>query len=108
MNKVILFLLLIVINVIGTTVSQAGSHVHEENQAEVSNSLERLVQETSHQNSHGDNCNSSHCCRHCHSLVVLVSPSDLNISTNYFLLNFQDVSLQITENFFEIIKPPLV
>lgn len=107
MNKVILFLVLIVLNVFGTAVAQVDFHIHDENQAEVSNSLEQLTQATNHQN-HEDNCDASHCCRHCHSLVLLISPADLNISTNSFLLNFQDVSLQITEKSFEIIKPPLV
>lgn len=108
MNKVVLFLILIVLNVIGTTVAQAEVHVHEKVQTEMSSGLESLHQADTHQNDHKDDCNTSHCCRHCHTLVVLLSSADLTVSTNSFLLNFRDLDLQITEKFYEIIKPPLV
>lgn len=87
--------------------TQIHEHEHEVREELASATYEELGRTNHKQDEHKD-CGASDCCRHCHNVIFINDPIRLITSAPSFLIGFREIKLQISENYFDIIKPPLV
>jgi hypothetical protein len=109
MTKVTFLLILFLFNIVGLSVAQARVHEHAHTvKEELASATYEELGRTNHQQDEHKDCGASDCCRHCHNVIFINGPVRLITSAPSFLVSFREIKLQISENYFDIIKPPLV
>lgn len=109
MNKYVLLVLLIVFDVLGAVKVSSTTHNHGSILDHHSIALEAADHgQSSETENCEDHCPASQCCRHAHTMMLTTADINFAQLTTSFLINFQYDHLPVSENIFEIIKPPII